>query len=741
MSDINATIAFLKLWNKTGPWMLTGINPNGGTPIGKLFSSETEMRSWLGKNVEKFNLYFSVNDVAYGFKGVKASKSDIEYVRGLHVDIDPIDGHDLKDEQKRIKALLAAFPVKPTAVIFSGNGLQGFWKLKKRVELVDDAVFEEITTKIATLCGTKGTANIDRIMRLPGTNNLPSKAKIKKGRKRAEARLLYFKSERTYGLDDFSVLPSLPPIVETWLGPLLLTGERPDRDEPYNSRSEASFAAVAELKKSGMERDDAQAVMLDPSYAISEHLLDQKDSERSFERAWDDKRLEGTEPTAEADLDGIIEDMNTKFIHAFDGGQEQVMQFTPDGGLEGPYRFLKRSAFLAMHEGTDMIRIGKKSISIAEYWITHPLRRKIQSIVFEPGKETPDHYNLWQGWSVQPARRGDVSKWSLFQEHLWKNVCAEDWDQYDYYLSWWAHKIQNPASKVGTAIILQGGEGTGKTATAKVFQRIFGPHMLKVNDPGQVLGHFNGTHAALLVLHSEESFWAGDKRMEGKLKDIITSDTQQIEFKGKEPKTMPNYYDLYVTGNPDWLVPASLDARRFAVYKMAEHRKRDNKFFDALREQMWEGDAPGCAALMKYLLDYKVRANLGDVPITAGLVAQKELSMSTLFKFLRDMADTGEIFGASLNDPSTVLTFKLYDGYILECDKMKENFGRKDRSSFGRELYKLGIVRKQIATGARIYQFPLLPEFRRNFDKLLGKKRSWGNETEWKYLESYEGEG
>ena len=204
---------------------------------------------------------------------------------------------------------------------------------------------------------------------------------------------------------------------------------------------------------------------------------------------------------------------------------------------------------------------------------------------------------------------------------------------------------------------------------------------------------------------------------------------------------LERYYDLYVTGNPDWLVPASLDARRFAVYKMAEHRKRDNKFFDAMRVQMWEGEALGCAALMRYLLDYKVRANLGDVPITAGLVSQKELSMSTLFKFLRDMADTGEIPGASLNDPSTILKFKLYDSYINECDNMKENFGRKDRSAFGRELHKLGVYSRQLATSARIYQFPPLPEFRRNFDKLLGKKRDWGNETEWTYVESYEGEG
>jgi hypothetical protein len=704
-------------------------------------AGESAMREWIGKHIERFNLYFSVNDVADGFKGVKAKKSDIKNIRGLHVDVDPTDGNDPEQEQTRIRGMLKAFPMPPTAIIFSGNGLQAFWKLAKPLSrLAVGEAAEAIAERIAALCGTKGTANLDRIMRLPGTNNLPSKSKLKKGRRKAVARLVSYKPDRLYELSSFDGIPELPDIAEQWLGPLLLTGERPDREEPYNSRSEASFAAIAELKKSGMGEDDAKAIMLDEAYAISEHLLDQKDSDRSFERAWGDKRLEGREPAKAEDLDGVIEDMNERFIQSFDGGQHQIMQFTPTAGLEGPYRFLTPSAFLAMHEGKDMIRVGKKSISIAEYWMGHPMRRQIGSIVFQPGEETPENYNLWQGWSVEPFKKSNMAAWSLFREHLWENVCGEDFELYHYYMSWWAHKLQRPNRKVGTALILRGGEGTGKTSTAKVFQRIFGPHMLKVNDSQQVMGRFNGSHAALLVLHSEESFWAGNKSLEGKLKDIITSDTQQIEFKGKEPKVMPNYYDLYVTGNPDWMVPASLDARRFAVYEIGKKRTRDAKFFAAMRKQMWDGEASGCRALMRYLLDYPVKNDMDDIPITAALVSQKELTMSTLHKVLLGIAEDGEIPGSSVPDPSRVLTSRLYDAYIYACDQLKDLHGRKDSRQFGREVHKLGVVRKQLATGARLYQFPPLDEYRENFDKLFSKKRNWSDQTDWTCVTDYEGE-
>jgi hypothetical protein len=751
MSNINEAVSFLKAWSPKGPWALVAIPPSGGKPVGKVFYLRTEnaMKTWLKEHVATYNLYFTVNDVDAAFTRGKADKTEIACIRGLHVDVDPIDGNELKDEQVRIKALLKSFPISPTAIVFTGGGLQAFWKLKAPVDVntaLDDdddtryAPAETPNKTIERLAGGKGTANIDRVMRLPGTRNLPNASKRKKGRKAADTKLVYFKSERTYSLDDFADLPALPPIVETWLGPLLLTGERPDRDEPYNSRSEASFAAVAELKKSGVDKDDARAVMLDPAYAISEHLLDQKDPDRAFERAWDDKRLEGSEPTADADLETVIQDMNERFIQSFDGGQHQIMQFTPTAGLEGPYRFLAPSAFLAMHEGKDMIKLGKKSLSVAEYWMAHPLRRQIEAIVFQPGEVTPDHYNLWQGWSVEPLKKSNMAAWSLFQEHIWQNVCGEDFELYHYYMSWWAHKLQRPNKKVGTALILRGGEGTGKTSTAKVFQRIFGPHMLKVNDSQQVMGRFNGSHAALLVLHSEESFWAGNKSLEGKLKDIITSDTQQIEFKGKEPKVMPNYYDLYVTGNPDWMVPASLDARRFAVYEIGKKRTRDAKFFDAMRKQMWDGEALGCRALMRYLLDYPALDNMDDIPITAALVSQKELTMSTMHKVLLGIAEDGEIPGSSPADPSRVLTSSLYEAYIATCDQLKDMHGRKDIRSFGRELAKLGVVRKQPGAKARVYQFPPLDEYRANFDKLFSKKRNWSDTTDWTYTTNYEGE-
>ena len=64
------------------------------------------------------------------------------------------------------------------------------------------------------------------------------------------------------------------------MGPLLITGQSPERDEPYESRSEAVWAAACELARSGAADEEATALLLDKRLAISAHVYDQSNPER-----------------------------------------------------------------------------------------------------------------------------------------------------------------------------------------------------------------------------------------------------------------------------------------------------------------------------------------------------------------------------------------------------------------------------------------------------------------------------
>jgi hypothetical protein len=154
----------------------------------KSFPQSTDWRSvhaWIEARQGKANIYFAVNPTIKPMDR-KAERTDIARVVALHVDVDIRVGEPQAEGIERIVKTLQAYKVPPSVVISSGGGAQAFWILKEpieingQLELAEDAKLynEQIERDLA---GDK-CHNIDRIMRLPGTVNLPTKTKLKKGR-------------------------------------------------------------------------------------------------------------------------------------------------------------------------------------------------------------------------------------------------------------------------------------------------------------------------------------------------------------------------------------------------------------------------------------------------------------------------------------------------------------------------------------------------------------------------------
>ena len=135
-------------------------------------------------------------------------------------DLDPNDDETSEAGKQRYLQQLngGSFQPAPTCGLDSGNGVQCLWRLDeplvlgepvwvakgKKRELVfspedqakiDDA--EARTRAVMVRLGAKpGTQNIDRVLRLPGTINLPNAKKRKAGRVPCRTKLLWFKNTR-----------------------------------------------------------------------------------------------------------------------------------------------------------------------------------------------------------------------------------------------------------------------------------------------------------------------------------------------------------------------------------------------------------------------------------------------------------------------------------------------------------------------------------------------------------------
>jgi hypothetical protein len=99
----------------------------------------------------------------------------------------------------------------------------------------------------------------------------------------------------------------------------------------------------------------------------------------------------------------------------------------------------------------------------------------------------------------------------------------------------------------------------------------------------------------------EEAFWAGDQAKEGILKDLISSRTIPIERKGIDTYMARNHMRVAMISNERWVVPASADERRFAVFDCGDQHRGDTAYFKAMSDQMKAG---GLAAMLYDLLTF-----------------------------------------------------------------------------------------------------------------------------------------
>jgi hypothetical protein len=217
------------------------------------------------------------------------------------------------------------------------------------------------------------------------------------------------------------------------------------------------------------------------------------------------------------------------------GDKAAIMMFeTPT-----KFRLLKVGAFKQWF-ANQTVAVGNRSVEIGDCWLMHPERRQFQGIEFAPRGGRDGYYNLWQGFTCAP-RAGSCTR---FLAHLKDNVAGGDAGLYNWAVGWFAHIVQRPWEKLDTALVLSGKMGVGKTKVGEVFGSLLGEHYALVSDPRYVTGRFNAHMAALLLLHADEAFWAGDKHSEGKLKDLVSGKQHFIEFKGIDPIRVRNFDPL-----------------------------------------------------------------------------------------------------------------------------------------------------------------------------------------------------
>jgi Family of unknown function (DUF5906) len=388
-------------------------------------------------------------------------------------------------------------------------------------------------------------------------------------------------------------------------------------------------------------------------------------------------------PTLNSTKDAI-EWLNKTYATIILNGKFRVLHEKPDGTIE----FMDKKDMI---NNLDHIRLlitsedGKpKSTPITEIWFKSPSRRMYDSITFDPSRAEHynGYYNLFKGYKIKPV----IGDCTLFLNYVKNVICSGDNDNFNYLVALIAQMIQQPHMKPGIAVVIRGDEGVGKSFFIEKLGSLLEGYYFKTSNPNYIFGDHNGQLKNTILLHLEEAVWAGSKRDESLLKDLITGRTIEINDKFVPVYSVPNHLHLFISGNPDWLVSAGFKARRIFALHASEAHIRDTKYFAELDNWFKNG---GSAALIYYFLNYNVNVDLRMVPITEELIIQKQQSMSGVAEWLYSIADTLEMpYGDMNRDTGCVRVIKK----LLYLDYSHSTIGRRQPLSdrkFGAQLLSL----------------------------------------------------
>jgi hypothetical protein len=633
-----------------------------------------------------------------------------------HADIDPHDGdHPYQEERVRLHQLaefLRADPViPPTAILDSGNGIQPLWAVVR--EPLTPKIIERIegeNRQIEAAVGAAGTHNIDRLLRLPGTLNFPNAKKQKLCRGITRARLLHhtdavYTAEQAAGLGAHlkellakTGLVRFPAEPEKDVETKAKKKRRTKRDRI--DRSALALGKGAALRRQGKTFEEMCAALHD-DLETAEWYKEKGEAagKRELYRIWD-KAGEAT-----SEIDRTVAEFNTKFMVVNEAGKAVIYAPAEDPILHrryfdrlsaGDFRllFLNRRVEVGLtEEGNPIMR------PVADIWLQHAKRRQfIGGVTFDPsGAPTPpDVLNLWNGFAVQPR----PGSWGKLRVHIRDVVCAGNREQYEYVIRWMARMVQHPAEQGEVAIVMRGSEGCGKGTLAKVLKRILGQHALAISNAKHLTGNFNAHLRDCVFLFADEAFFAGDRQHVGVLKSLITEPYLTVEGKYQNAVQCPNFLNVMMASNEEWVVPASLEARRFCVLEVLDIHKNDQAWFAAIWAEM---DAGGYEAMLHDLLRYNLtNFNVRRVPATEGLQRQKKLSLDTNHSWWLDVVYRGYVFRSKLGleehfgqwheEASTEL---LYTSYVEFAERKHERH-LLSREQFGRFMISLGCSPKRL---------------------------------------------
>jgi hypothetical protein len=369
-------------------------------------------------------------------------------------------------------------------------------------------------------------------------------------------------------------------------------------------------------------------------------------------------------------------------------------------------KFMKPYSF-GMKSRTGMEYMNRQSImqchenlkeSFMETWMKDDTIRMYQTSDFMPFPMQfhSDVFNLFNGLIGEELLVNDNKQvmfipeerdrtCEIFIKQLWY-LSGKNNKVLEYCLNYFAHMVQKPGLKSGTALIVKGAQGIGKNI---MFERLVKvlcgeEYLLSTTNIDDIVGKFSSVNQKLMVILDEAS---GDDTFKNSehLKSFITSEKVRFERKGISTVMINNVARVIFLTNNDISTKIEKSERRHQAMEgspdMANNRDYFSKLVDAFddKEQV---------KLLYLFFKHRDISNINmekDRVVTRLYEEMQSVNISSDLKFFMDQVD--EIAGNT--NYTAKYIYQLYSEWCLPRKKspMAENSFAKRLNSIENQAF------------------------------------------------------
>ncbi len=315
-------------------------------------------------------------------------------------------------------------------------------------------------------------------------------------------------------------------------------------------------------------------------------------------------------------------------------------------------------------------------------WQKSQKRKEVRCIEFDPSNpDNPHIFNLWQGYNItaEDAAVCDIEDARPLIDHIYNIWCNCNEEHFDYIINWFAHTLQRPWHKMGVLLALQSEEGAGKGVVMETIAKIMGgAHFTATANANSIMGDFNGGLEAKVLVDLDEAVWGGDISKMGKMKNLISEQSQEVNKKHKEAYKIKNTTNFMITTNNDLFAGVEKGARRYACFRLDDRyagvaTQATNAYFKSLRggsKDSCPSDAV-CGGFAKFLYSRDLSSwHCRELPRTALLQDQIERGFNNTIRWWKDMLVDGRF-----NLPDYEMAYKNcigWDGPVKKTEYQPE---------------------------------------------------------------------